>query len=512
MGQSKLTDLVLFARDAGAPLVAVTTGDQFAALAAICKATNGAAKVAWDAAGGVKGVNPAGEAFVKSKVGGPDEVTATTNPATALEVAAKLPEDGLFFMVNAHRFVQDPFVSTALLRLREPFKNDGRTLIALGPQFDLPMELRQDFVVLDDPLPGDKELAEVVRSVARGAKLDVADEHVQRAVDAVRGLAPFAAETVVAMSLRKSGVDVEALWDRKRAQIAQTKGVSLLAGGPSLDDIGGNAAIRDFGQRVIRGKNPPRAIYLIDEIEKYMAGSGGSDASGVTADYLGVLLREMEDNGHDGMILVSPPGCGKTMFAKALSVSHGLPCVQYDFGAMKGRYVGDSEAAIREAFKIGNGIASGRALVLATCNRLDSLPPELRRRFTSGIWYFDLPDAAERAAIWKLQIKAHGLSAPEIVAPGAITFDEGWTGAEIRNCCRIAARLDCSLVEAAGFVVPVSKSDPKSIDALRGLAEGRFLSANRPGVYTQNVHTITADTARRVRAVEAITGTAPTEN
>lgn len=477
---AKLTETFRDARAAGTPLVAVETQDQFAAVAAICNSENGAAKVLWDAERGVQGINKAGQQYLATKGDAETLRQSTTNPQTALEVADGLPEDGLFFMLNAHRFVADAFVSTGVLNKRETFKANGRTLVLLGPKHDLPQELRQDVIVIDDPLPDDEELRRIIEGLLVNAGLS--PDGAVRAVDAVRGLSSFSAEQVAAMSLRKSGLDIEALWDRKRAQVAQVKGLSLQKGGPTFDDIGGNAAILAYFRRVLEGDDAPRAIYLVDEIEKYMAGSGGSDASGVTADYLGVLLREMEDNGHDGAICLSPPGCGKTMFARALARMFGRPLVQYDFGAMKGRYVGDSEAAIREAFKVANGIAAGRALVVATCNKLDNLPPELRRRFTNGIWYFDLPDAEERAAIWRVQLKAHGLS----TSPAGVNFDEGWTGAEIRNCCRIASRLRVTLAEAAQYVMPVSQSDPASIESLRKLAEGRFLSANYPGVYSRN--------------------------
>jgi hypothetical protein len=480
-----LIEVVQDARDAGTPLLAVTTTDQQAAVSAICKASNGAPKLAWDAVRGIIPLNETAKTFCKSKwADDAQRAMETANPQTALEVAGRLPDDSQFFALNAHRFVQDAFFSTAVLALRDTNKLTGRTLILLGPAFDLPAELQQDVVVIDDPIPTDAALREKIAKLSSANGLAVPDDVLDRAVDATRGLSLFGCEQVTAMSLRKVGIDLDSLWERKRTQISQTKGLSLQRTGPSLDDIGGNAAICTYGRRVVAGKQPPRALYLVDEIEKYMAGSGsGGDSSGVSADYLGVLLREMEDNGHDGLICVSPPGCGKTMFARALAVSAKLPLLQFDFGAMKGRYVGDSEGAIRQAFKVANGVAAGRALVVATCNRLDSLPPELRRRFTNGIWYFDLPDAQERLAIWKLQIAAHGLSA----SPAGVTFDEGWTGAEIRNCCRIASRLDIPLAEAASYVVPVSQSDPNSIEALRTLAEGRFLSANRPGTYTRAI-------------------------
>jgi hypothetical protein len=55
---------------------------------------------------------------------------------------------------------------------------------------------------------------------------------------------------------------------------------------------------------------------------------------------------------------------------------------------------------------------------------------------------------------------------------------EGWTGAEVRNACEIAYALAMPIDEAVGYVVPVAKSNPQSVEALRNLAESKFLSAS----------------------------------
>lgn len=52
-----------------------------------------------------------------------------------------------------------------------------------------------------------------------------------------------------------------------------------------------------------------------------------------------------------GLLLYGPPGCSKTMIAKALATESGL-----NFLAIKGpelfsKYVGDTEKAVREIFR-----------------------------------------------------------------------------------------------------------------------------------------------------------------
>lgn len=189
-------------------------------------------------------------------------------------------------------------------------------------------------------------------------------------------------------------------------------------------------------------------------------------------------MRAMEDNGWSGQIAVGPPGCAKSMYGQALGASHNVPTIAVDLGAAKGSLVGESERRVRGIVKTLQAVAGRGAHWVATCNRLETLPPELRRRFRFGLWYFDLPDGEERAGIWKLQMNAFGLGADQ-----ERPEDDGWTGADIRNCCEIAWRLKASLVAAAQFITPVAKSDPESIERLRKLAHKRFLSASYAGTY-----------------------------
>ena len=100
----------------------------------------------------------------------------------------------------------------------------------------------------------------------------------------------------------------------------------------------------------------------------------------------------------------------------------------------------------------------------------------MRRRFTLGTFLFDLPSAEEGEAIWNIYLRKYEVS-------GDLPDDEGWTGAEIKECCRKAYRLKLSPIDSARYIVPVSRSAADQIQALRKQASGRFLSASKPGVY-----------------------------
>jgi SpoVK/Ycf46/Vps4 family AAA+-type ATPase len=108
-----------------------------------------------------------------------------------------------------------------------------------------------------------------------------------------------------------------------------------------------------------------------------------------------------------------------------------------------------------------------------------------------GTFFFDLPTAEERDAIWQIYLEKFGVT-------GDLPDDEGWTGAEIKECCRKAARLKISLRESANYIVPISRSAAEQIKSLRMQASGKFISASFPGVYQYDDERTPARAGRRV--------------
>jgi SpoVK/Ycf46/Vps4 family AAA+-type ATPase len=234
-----------------------------------------------------------------------------------------------------------------------------------------------------------------------------------------------------------------------------------------------------------------------------------------------------------GVLLLSPPGCGKSAFAKSLGNETGRPTLTLDIGTLMGSLVGQSESNMRQALKVVDAMApcvlfadelekglagasgsngdsgvsarlfgamltwlndhTSDVFFIGTCNDISRLPPEFVRaeRFDSVV-FVDLPDAAQRAKIWQMYLPKFGLDACQ-----ALPDDSDWTGAEIRACCRLAALLDVPLMAAAQNVVPVARTAGESVEKLRTWASGRCLSADRPGIYQHGAVTNSAPSARR---------------
>ena len=367
------------ARRVSVPLVAVCTTDPAATTTAIFSRVRGdqMVKLEWDC---VRGITPRSD-FSKQWWDGnkPDGYDPSVgNPVALLTLAHKLPPGSVLIVHMINRFTSDASVVQAIWNLRDAFKTDRRMAILLGPSHHLPPELKDDVIVFDEPLPTEAELAAIVRTQHTNANLTADEPCTSRAVEALRGLSAFAAEQVTAMCLRKTGLDHESMWQRKRQQIEQTPGLRVWQGGDDFSQIGGCTVVKEFLTRIMQGPGRPHAVVFVDEIEKMLGGASG-DMSGVSQDQLGCLLSYMQDHNSAGCIFLGPPGAAKSAAAKAAGTQGGVPTIQLDLGAAKGSLVGQSEHQLRDALKVVTAVSNGKSLWIATCNSIADLPPELRR-------------------------------------------------------------------------------------------------------------------------------------
>ena len=479
------------ARRVSTPLVAVRTSDPASTIRSLSVAVQplgGPERVPvlyWDVVRGLDGFNKLGKEESSRLQATPMN---SGNPIGALGLISKLADKPdkvdnryggpVIFMSNMHMYWQNPPVLQAVWNLRDKFKEAAVMLVMLTSDGAvLPTELVQDVLVLDEPLPTEAGLEKIILVAYQnlGAPKPT-QEILNKGVDALSGLAPFPAEQQWAMCLTKAGIDINEVWERKRKVIEQTPGLSIWRGGETFKDIRGYDRAKAWGESLKGAKQRVRAVIFMDEIEKMFAGTG-TDLSGVKTEMTGTFLSWMQDKGYRGGLLLGPGGSGKSLFGKSLGNEMGVPTVALDFGAMQSSLVGSSGERLRSALKKIDAISQGSAVVIGTCNRLNSLPPELRRRFALGTFFFDLPDEDEREAIWDLYIKKYGLEGQK--KPN----DTDWTGAEIFECCRKADDQGLSLKEAGKFIVPIAVSMGDQLEELRQFASGRFLSASNPGLY-----------------------------
>lgn len=424
---------------------------------------------------------------------------ATSDPLSAIRAARSLASsDGTAILVleNFHRFLQSAEIVQAVMRQVISGKQNRVIVVVLAPVVQLPIELEKLFVVLEHDLPDREELEQIARGIATEEGELPADVQLQAVIDAAAGLTRMEAENAYSLALiRNNQIAADAVWELKSQMLKKSGTLSLYQGQEDFSRLGGLTNLKAFCKRAML--NTAR---------------GNS------------LLRPR------GVMLLSPPGCGKSQFCKALGKEVGRPVLQLDVGSLMGSLVGQSEERTRSAFKVidamapciamidevekafagigssgDSGVASrmfgtflswlndheSDVFVVCTSNDIAKLPPEFGRseRF-DGIFFLDLPSLEEKDGIWKLYRQLYGID-----STSRHPDDTNWTGAEIKSCCRLAALLDVSLAQAAQNVVPVAVTSAESIDRLRIWASGRCLSASTPGIYQRT----TADTKNRRR-------------
>ena len=235
-----------------------------------------------------------------------------------------------------------------------------------------------------------------------------------------------------------------------------------------------------------------------------------------------------------GMLLVGVPGCGKSLTAKAVAAAWGMPLLRLDLGALKSKWVGDSEQNIRKALNVAEtvspcilwldeiekalagatqgaadgGVSSdalgavlqwmqdraGSVFVVATANDVSSLPPELLRkgRFDE-VFFVDLPTTSERVAITCAALREYDRDPATIDVDAVADATAEFTGAEISALipdAMFSAFADAEralttddVLRAARATVPLAKTASEKIATLRAWATGRARPAsdNRPG-------------------------------
>jgi hypothetical protein len=469
------------------PLVAIRTFDNASTISSIMEDYGPKkAAVVWDCVNGYVPKTDAGSKGLSKAITAANsqlEITVQLQEAVRVFGTGKDEvEDMFIFIANAHLFWTDPNVIQGIWNLRDKLKPQGSMLVLLvSSGAILPPELAGDFLVLDESLPSADELGKIVTDTFEFAKLaKPSDDILKKATNALIGLPAFAAEqsTAMCLDIPSKTLNITGLWERKRQTINQTRGLSVYTGKDKFDDVGGLANVKNFLTRIMEGNDPPHAIIFLDEIEKGFAGNG-TDTSGVKTELTGAYLSWSEDNQVMGIMNIGLPGVGKSQLPKTLGNKYGIPFIKFDIAGMQDSLVGNSGTYLRNGLAVIDAVSDKKVLAIATCNSIDSLPPELQSRFQLATFFYDAPTEEERASIWGTYRKVFNVSPKDALPPS-----EGWTGREIKGCCEKAYRLNVPLIEAAKYVVPCTISNAHRIEDLRRRSSGKYLSASYEGFYT----------------------------
>jgi len=283
--------------------------DALQEIAQLCRA-NSWAVAAWDID---QGLNLTGGA-----ADGPAALAAT-DPLAALRTLGSLASPGgtaLLVLRNFHRFLGSAEVVQALDTQLAAGRLSGAFVVVLSPVVSVPVELERQFAVLEHELPGRDQLGAIARGVATEPGELPEGDALAQVLDAAAGLTRVEAENAFSLSLVRHGrVAAEPLWEIKEGMLKKSGLLTLHRGGETFAGLGGLEALKQFCTRALRPDRPA-----------------------------GVRAR--------GVLLLGPPGSGKSQFCKALGAETGRPTLILDVGTLLGSLVGQSEANVRHALRL----------------------------------------------------------------------------------------------------------------------------------------------------------------
>jgi len=210
-----------------------------------------------------------------------------------------------------------------------------------------------------------------------------------------------------------------------------------------------------------------------------------------------------------GVLLFGPPGCGKTMIAKAVANEVDATFYNADSGSLVSKWLGESERLIKQLFASASenspslifmdevdsltttrggggsegggerriktqllqeidGVASGEArlVVLGATNTPWEIDAAMRRRFEKRI-YVGLPEIEARVALFRIHTK--GVELENIDFNELAELTNGYSGSDISMVCRESIMNPVRELDVTGKIEEIEKT--------RAVIKGDFIES-----------------------------------
>jgi len=362
----------------------------------------------WDVEKGVRGLN------VPSGKGNADELTDPAQPLKYL--IEQLGQDSVMILKDYDVFLKNVELQRIIKNHIPHMRNKGKHIIVLATGTTIPESMEHLVTVWDFPLPAVEELTEVADRLAKGLDLAINKGHLEHA----KGMTLHEAENAIARSFVEVGDLALSVIEKEKLQVARRSGLIEIVPAANEDELGGLEPLKTYIHNRKKGFIDPKLP------------------------------------APKGILLVGPPGAGKSLTAKVISTVLGFPLVRLDIGGLKGSLVGQSEARMKKALAqidaispcvvwideiekaLGGVMSSNRTdggttsqmfgylltwmqeskakkFIVATSNDIDDLrrisQGALLRRF-DDVFFVDLPTVEEKRHILGIMNRRYGVSFP----------------------------------------------------------------------------------------------------
>jgi SpoVK/Ycf46/Vps4 family AAA+-type ATPase len=360
----------------------------------------------WDFVDGYSN-NPNNEGFAKR------------NPLQALELVERLTVEtpAVFLLKDFNKFLNDISITRKLKNVSRLLKLQPKTIIIIGSELELPVDLQELITIIQFSLPSETEIMNELTRLLDSLKITIEPGLIENLTRACQGLSLERIRRVLAKIIATyktlDSNSVNMLLEEKKQIIRQTEILEYWSTTENIQSIGGVENLKEWLTK--------RKIAFSLQAANY-----------------GLPKPR-------GLLLVGIQGTGKSLTAKAIANEWQLPLLKLDVGKLFGGIVGESEARLRQMIEVAETISpcilwideidkafsateskgdsgtSNRILatfiswlsektkpvfVVATANNVEMLPLEIIRkgRFDE-IFFLDLPQQIEREQIFKIHLQ-----------------------------------------------------------------------------------------------------------
>ena len=425
------------------------------------------------------------------------------NPEGVLKHIWNLKSEGIYVLLDFHHYLSEPLHIRLLKEIAQQSSNYNQTIVLLSHDIDLPDELEPHAASLNLSLPDESQLKQVFRKIARKSmqknssqNFEVDKEAVALLIKNMKGLSQMEAERIIHNALQDHAITQEDVTEAAKAKynLLNKDGVLYFEHDTStMSEVGGLQRLKEWLEK-------RKPIFLgehsLDSID---------------------LPR--------GVLLLGVQGSGKSLAAKAVAGSWGVPLLRLDFGSLFDKFHGETERKLRESLKLAErmdpcilwldeiekGIATdshdggtskrllgmlltwmaerkSAVLIVATSNDIQSLPPELMRKGRMDeIFFVDLPNRSIREDIFRIHLEMRNLKPDNFDLHQLAEASKGFSGAEIEQAVVSALYSSIGgsgkitqdlLLNEINATHPLSKTMDRQIAEMRNWAEGRTVPAN----------------------------------
>jgi ATP-dependent 26S proteasome regulatory subunit len=388
--------------------------------------------------------------------------------------------------------------------LHKQLKAGQNAVVFLASSASVPPELEDYVTLVEAALPDQPERLAIVTAWIQTncptVPCDVSEEMLHRIATAAAGMTSRQIQSALAVSVvRAKALVGDVIKDMVAEKVAAVRKTDLLevVTPADLTAVGGQEGIKKFLRKRKLAFSPAAVRYGLPKPR--------------------------------GILLVGPPGVGKSLLAKATASTMDMSLVRFDVGRIYGSLVGQSEERLRRALDMveklaptvlwldeldkafggaagtaGDGGVAQRILgamltwmndhqapvfLMATANNIQQLPREfVRKGRFDEIFFVDLPTSAERKAILEVLLRKYGQAPRGLATDGLVGKIDRFTGAEIEQLI-VEALFDAfdanqrpmtvgDLEAAATRIVPLADQARTEIEELRrwGRANARAAS------------------------------------